>query len=287
MNANDTTTMLAAYTLSELRIGEDPWHELATGGLTRAQVLQMRRHIEPMEQIEAKLALFSPTTEEANTRRLDLLLERFLAPSSEDPALSPDPEEQESVVGASSTGERSTDEALPGPGHRWHTTVITSVVAIAAAVLLTWLLVPPPRGPTAEIMPAFEIHFEDRWSGSMRGAEDLDEPKRCDARYHRARSLSVRLVPSEALATELSVAALARSEHGETRWLPLSPKQRDNGVLSIEQPIAALGLTPGSWTITFYVSPRGQHPDVSKLQTLETGTHPGVTVAAGSVCVVD
>ncbi|MEM9462114.1 MAG: sigma-70 family RNA polymerase sigma factor [Myxococcota bacterium] len=67
-------------------LGEDPWHKLATGGLTPAQATQMRRHIEPMEQIETKLALFSPTSEEANTRRLDLLLDRFLAPSPDERA---------------------------------------------------------------------------------------------------------------------------------------------------------------------------------------------------------
>ncbi|MEM9456479.1 MAG: hypothetical protein AAGF11_20030 [Myxococcota bacterium] len=287
MNANDTTTMLAAYALNELRVDEDPWHELATGGLTPAQVRQMRRHIEPVEQIEAKLALFSPTTEEANTRRLDVLLQQFLAPGPEDPTLRPDPQVRGSVAGGSTARERPTDETSPKPGHRWRTAAFASVVAIAAAVLLTWVLVPSPPGPAAERMAAFELRFEDRWSGSMRGAEDLDLPRRCDARYHRARSLSVRLVPSEALATELSVAAFARSEHGEARWLQLSPKQRDNGVLSIEQPVAMLGLTPGAWMITFYVSPRGRYHDAATLRSLEVGSHPGVTVAEGSVCIVD
>lgn len=284
MNANHAVN-LVAYMLNERRASDDPWHELATGGLTRAQVAQTRRHMEPQEQIDAKLALFGPTTREVTEQRLEQLLDRFFAPGSEvgvdDP---PGPGSTESADNVVPLGEASRRK------DRFGTTTIASIVALAAAVLITWIIQRPSPvpEPLPETMASFELRFDEGWSGSMRGAGGAEGPGQCDIQYHQKRSVSVTLTPDEALGEELSVAAFAEPEQGRGQWLEnLSPGQLDNGVIEIQQPVAELGLTPGVWTLTFYVTPRGQQHEKAELRALEPGAHPGVAVIRGVVCIVD
>lgn len=286
MNTNHALT-LAAYMLNECRVSEDPWHELATGGLTRGQVAQIRRHLEPQEQIDAKLALFSPASEEVTERRLEMLLERFLTPG---PGAERGGADDPSLVRGESDNVVSLGEGSSRKDRGWGTTTIVSIAAMAAAVLILWVVQRPTPAPERPLktMGVFELRFQGGWSGEMRGDRDPEGAEECDIRYHRDRSMSVYLSPPEALDEDLAVAAFVRSESGEERWLRnLSPKQRDNGVLRIQQSIADLGLEPGAWAITFYVTSRGQRHDPVGLRTLKPGAHPGVSVAEGSVCIVD
>ncbi|MCA9704494.1 MAG: hypothetical protein KDK70_01445 [Myxococcales bacterium] len=277
---------LAAFALNERRAHEDPWHELATGGLTAEQVVGMRRHEEPDEQIQRKLTLFGPTSEDVSAQRLDALLQRFFDAK---PGQSGSGNAVPSGQGSSSSDEISLVEGARRRQSRWWSTAsITSVVMVAAAVLLMWLVDRPGPEPEMKMLPGFELQLDDGWSGQMRSLTDTDDQPRCDQRYHRDQVLNVRLSPDESLSEELSLAVLARSEASETRWLEqLSATQGEHGVIAIDQPLMELGLAPGVWTLTFYIVRKQQPLSSSILRALAPGTHPGVSVVRGSVCIVD
>jgi hypothetical protein len=287
-----TATTLLTHALVERRAHEDPWHELAIGALTREQVVAMRRGLESPEELERKLALFEPPTPEQSDRILQALLARPGSPASKPSADQPgthEPrsDEDDSVVPLR-TAERSTTRRAGS------TTTVVGVLLAAAAVLLVWLVrpAPDPEAPaTPERLPAFELQLQGGWSGDMRGTDTADPATDgCDQRYHRERSLSVRLHPSEAFGDELSVATHAQPETGEGHWIPshvLAPRLSSEGVLSIEQPIAELGLGVGAWTLTFYVVRDEARLDLAALRGLEPGSHPGVTVVRGRICIVE
>lgn len=262
----DSLFTMAAYALQERRAHEDPWHELANGALTPEQVTTMRRDLEPPEQLELGVVMFGPTSPERVDQTLSVLLERYL-PEGED-------EGDGKVV---SLGEARSRRW-------WSNTAVSAAIAVAAAVLLVVMLRPSSSPDT---LPGFDLRFEDGWSGEMRGADDGPDPDSCDERYQKDRMLSVRLAPAEAFAEETSVAVLARSEDGTARWLPIAPHEGSGGVVVIEQPVSELGLEPGIWTLTFFVTRRGQQHDLDALVRLAPGEHPGVTVTRGTICVVE
>jgi hypothetical protein len=285
MDERAVTTLLT-HALVERRAHEDPWHELAIGALTREQVVAMRQGLESPEELERKLKLFEPPTSEQSDRILQALLERHGSPASKPSADEPRPDEAGSVVPLR-TAQRGTTRRTGSA------TAVVGVLLAAAAVLLVWLVQPTPRDPGApaasERLPAFELQLQGGWSGDMRGAVD-PATDGCDQRYHRERSLSVRLHPSEALRDELSVATHAQPETGEGHWIPsdvLAPRLSSEGVLSIEQPIAELGLGVGTWTLTFYIVRDQARLDLAALRRLEPGSHPGVTVVQGRICIVE
>lgn len=279
MNTNDSTT-LAAFLLNEFRTDDDPWHELATGALTPQQVRTMRRNLEPDAQIEHKLALFGPPSAETKQQRLDDLLARFF----------------DEEGGAAEPGEPrgagpkvvSLADAAQRRKRTWSTGSIASIVALAAAVLLVWVLRPAPSTPSGEPLMGFELELEDGWR-DMRGTAPVDTG-RCQQRYHRDGEVSIHLRPAESVSEAMSVALLAQPEGGEARWVSsqrLSPTQAHSGVIDIQQSAAELGLTPGQWTLTFFVTRKGQQQRLAALRALEPGVHGGVTVTRASVCIVE
>jgi len=226
--------------------------------------------MEPDDAIERKLELFGPTSKEVDGRRLDTLLQRFFT----------SPLESSEVGDETQRGEVVSLDGAPHRrrSHWWRRASLTGAIGMVR---------PPPPQSNLEMITSFELQLYNGWS-DMRGTEDSSGSKKCDQRYHKNYSLSARLLPIEAVGEGLSVAALARPMKGEPRWLKrLSVTQGDKGVITIEQPVQELGLTPGIWTITFFVVRRGEPLASSALRELERGTYPGVSVVSGSVCIVE
>lgn len=275
---------LVAHALDDRWVDDDVWYELATGALSPEQVAAMQRHIEPPEAIERKLELFGPTSKESRDRTLDLLLQRYYPPSGS----SESGAEDSGPVGGSGT------PPLQIVSHRrarrwWSSTVISSV-ALAAAVLLVWF-VQRPEPP--EALPGFALETQVGPSGPMRSVGDVADTRveGCDESipwYPQDRSVSLALRPDVAVEDDLSLAVFAESKAGWAGWLePRRPDQTAEGVLAIEQPVAELGLTPGAWTLTFYVMRAGQVYRKEQLRSLDPSDHPEVAIVPWSICIVE
>lgn len=187
---------------------------------------------------EQASCLLEPLPHEVSEQRLQALLDAHFPPISV---------------------RRAEDAASPGPGatrrreDRRRTMVnVGSIIALAAAVLLVWLLQRPRPAPELQAMPTFVAELHELDPERMRG--DGPHDVRCPARPARRHTLVVCLIPSHAIDEPLSVAAFAEQAEGEGRWLPLAQfEQSDEGVLRLEQPIESLALSPGRWRITFHV----------------------------------
>lgn len=144
---------------------------------------------------------------------------------------------------------------------------VGTIIALAAAVLLVWLLQRPRPTPELQAMPEFVAELHELDPERMRG----DEPHhvRCPARPGRTHALVICLIPSQSIDEPLSVAAFAEGAEGEGRWLPLAQfEQSDEGVLRIEQSIESLDLSPGRWRITFHVKHASRPSDVVVVETV-------------------
>lgn len=288
MDTRDDTT-LAALLLAERRVSEDPWYQLATGALTREQVANLRHRFEPPEALARKLELFGPTPKETSEEILKILLQRYFPASGSDA--------EEPCEGDSSPSESTSDDDEPSRSvvplqsrewrgrPRWWTTAISAGVAVAAVVVLAWAVRPSKQGP----LPRFEAMFEDVSTGDMRSAGDpaSPTPAKCDARYFQDQSLTVRLHPASKVGNELGLVVSARLTDGEAAgrqlWLEPRAKQSPQGVLAIDELLRDMGLTPGTWSLTFYVT--SEDLDHEDLEPLEPGPHPGVAVVRRTVCI--
>ncbi|MCA9707293.1 MAG: hypothetical protein KDK70_15680, partial [Myxococcales bacterium] len=83
---------------------------------------------------------------------------------------------------------------------------------------------------------------------------------------------------------DLVVAGLARAADGQWRRLAIEPTLSAAGVVTIDQSVDALGLTPGEWTVSFFVS-RSEHLDERALMELSTAEHPEIAVVRSTVCI--
>lgn len=281
--------ILAALLLAERRVSEDPWYHLATGGLTREQVANLRHRFETPEALARKLELFGPTTKETSEEILKMLLQRYFPSSGSDA-------EEPSAGGSSPSGSTGDDEEpshsvvpLRGPSRRgkqrWWTSAASAGFALAAVVVLAWAVRPSKQGP----LPRFEVMFDDVSMGDMRSAGEPTNPTavECDARYFQDQSMIARLHPASKVGDELGLVVLARLTSGETEgrelWLEPPAEQSAQGVLTIDEPLRDLGLTPGSWSLTFYVT--SEDLDHEELEPLEPGTHPEASVVRHTVCI--
>ncbi|MCX4239189.1 hypothetical protein [Paraliomyxa miuraensis] len=286
MDTHDPTT-LAALLLAELRVRDDAWYHLATGTLTREQVANLRHRFEPPETLARNLELFGPTSEETNEERLKTLLQRYYPSSGSDT--------EEPDDGGSSPSDAKIDDepadsiaTLPSPSlhgrRRWWTSAVTAGFALAAVVVLAWAV-----RPSGETLPQFELVFEHVSTGDMRspGTPASLTEDGCDARYFEDQSLVARLHPTSRLGDELGLIVLARlidgEEEGRELWREPPIEQSTQGVLAIDIPMRDLGLVPGTWSLTFYVT--SEDHDHEALQALEPGTHPEVTVVRAMVCI--
>lgn len=296
---------LAAFLLDERRVEDDTWHQLSTGVLTREEVVALRSRFESPEELERKLALFGPTPTERSEEVLTILLQRYFAGPGESGAEGSSP--------ASASNPSNVDESSPaavvplreasrGRGRRGWTLVTSGSLAAAATLLLVWAVRPPDRPtndvglasvPDAPPLPRFDLVFHGGGSIDVRGADGGPAPAWCDERYRHDQSVVVRLHPGveivEDLEAALSVRPADEDSPAHERWPALSSTANDVGVITIDQPLAELGLTPGTWTLTFYVirKPTAESPplDRATLRALDPGVHPGVTVVRGNVCV--
>lgn len=212
---------------------------------------------------ERASGLLEPLPREESERRLQALLDAHF-PSDSAGSESPAPK-------------RTT---VSQRRKRWRAVIdVGSVIALAAAVLLVWLLQRPRPAPELETMPEISAVLHELHPETMRNAGSHDV--RCPARPGKTHTLVICLRPARPIDGRLAVAAFAELEGGESDWLPLEEiAQSDQGVLIIERPIASLGLSPGHWRITFYVmhESRRAHFDRDELRGLSPGAHQGVSV---------
>jgi hypothetical protein len=224
---------------------------------------------EPRERADEPASrLLEPLPREVSERRLQALLDAHF-PS-------------DSAVSEIPTSKRTTASHRR---RRWRGAIdVGSVITLAAAVLLVWLLLHPRPAPELETMPGFSVALHEVSPETMRDARSHD--MRCPAPPGTTHTLVICLRPAQPIDGVLAVAAFAESERGEGHWVPLEePGQSDQGVLMIEQPIVSLGLSPGRWRITFYVTQgsRRAHYDRGELRDLSPGAHPGVFVVEDEI----
>lgn len=217
---------------------------------------------------ERASGLLEPLPREVSERRLQALLDAHFT--------------SDSTASEIPTSKRTT------AGHRrqrWRVAIdVGSVIALAAAVLLVWLLQRPRPAPELETLPGFSVALHEVSPETMRDAWPYDV--RCPARPGRTHALVICLRPAQPVDGVLAVAAFAEPMGGEGHWLSLETlRQSDQGVLMIEQPILSLGLSSGRWRITFYVThdSRGADHDRDELRGLPPGAHPGVSVVEAEI----
>lgn len=206
---------------------------------------------------ERASGLLEPLPREVSERRLQALLDAHFTADTSAP-------EQ-----AAPASDRTTS---PSRRRRWRAIVdVGTVLALAAAVLLVWLLQRPHPTPALEAMPGFSVEAHEARPDALREAASGDV--RCPVHRGNDHTLVLCLIPALPLHGPLGVAAFAEPAEGEGRWLTLSHvEQSDEGVVTIEEPIATLGLSPGHWKLTFYVTHESRRTGVAIVETeLELG----------------
>lgn len=206
---------------------------------------------------ERASGLLEPLPREVSERRLEALLDAHFAA---------DPTAPEQAAPASDRTASSSRR------WRWRAIVdVGSVLALAAAVLLVWLLQRPRPAPALETMPGFSVEAHETRPDAMREAGSGDV--RCPVHRGNAHTLVLCLMPAQPIDGALAVAAYAEREGGEGHWLTLEHvEQSDEGVVRIEEPIATLGLSPGRWKLELYVTHESRRTGVAIVETeLEIG----------------
>lgn len=302
----EVAELLAFDVAERARSEQDPWWRIARGELSPRDAVAERieRDGGDAELLQRQAELYAPPNPEVHQQALDELLARFFTEtgggregegvggSSGVSTGDGDGVESEQGEGASEQDEEDegAGEASEGPGEvvdlrsrrrRRVRVVIGSGLAAAAAAALVWALL-PRGGPElpGEPLPGFASEWSNQYTGPMRGVEATPGCQR----YEREGRLEVRLRPELALADDLVIAGLARSSGGEQRWLPIDPTLSDSGVITIDQSVDALGLTPGQWTLTFFIS-RDERLSERELAEMSSGDHPEIAVVRSDVCI--
>ncbi|MEM9456765.1 MAG: hypothetical protein AAGF11_21490 [Myxococcota bacterium] len=308
---------LLSFDLAEPdRPEHDPWWRVTNGELSPDELAAEQRGrdgVEP-ELVRQQAQLYVPPTAEAHARARNELIARFFAePGGAAGAAEGGGGAAEDGGGAaegvpsggSSESSRDATEgkgdrepvegALDGvedePGadvvdlrarrRRRSRAALGGALAVAAAVVLAWAVIPrrgPP--PPGEPLPGFAPEWSNQYTGPMRSVE---APRGCQ-RYKSDGRMKVQLRPEIALADDVVIAALARSASGELRRLSIEPTLSAAGVITIDQSVDALGLTPGDWTVSFFIS-RGEQLDERELVELSPAEHPEIAVVRSDVCI--
>lgn len=302
---------LLAFDLAEPDHPErDPWWRVTTGELSIDGVVAERRGVEEAddEQLRQRARLYAPPSPEEHARVRDELLARFFAegegaggagagagagPGRGDGSVGGDGagDSEEGSAEGEGRGAAATDgggaEEIAasvvdlGAARRWRRRVAVGVLAVAAATVLAWSLRPRDSEP-GEPMPGFAPEWSNQYTGTMRS---VGVSEGCE-RYKSDGRLRVQLRPAVTVAEDLFVAALARPEGGDDRRLAIEPTLSAAGVITIDQPVDALGLGPGEWTLTFFVS-RGAQLSEGELSALSPAEHPEVAVTHSTICIED
>jgi hypothetical protein len=235
----------------------------------------------------------APPSVEARQGVLDLLLARCFpegAASEGQPASPARERATEDATADDATAEHEPPIAIQASpaGRRSHrrtwVALGSGALAMAAAAALVWVVQPPPETPWV-VMPGFDQDWGPGYAGSQRSGSPVELPRGCDVQLHRDGDLTVRFRPQEQSRDELAVAALARQDEGEPRWLALDPEVGTEGVITLDQSVAELGLVPGRWTLTFFIVRQREPPEPAALVDAEPGRHPGYTAIRNTVCV--
>lgn len=295
----DRVIELLSFDLAEpVRPEHDPWWRITNGELSPDELAAQRGErdgVDP-ELARRQAQLYVPPTAEAHARARDELLARFFAEPGG--VLGPAESSGRTSVSEAAKGERDREragQALEGvedePGadvvdlrarrRRRLRVVVGGALAVAAAVVLAWAVI--PRGgpePLGEPLPGFAPEWSNQYTGPMRSVE---APQGCQ-RYKRDGRMKVQLRPELALADDVVIAALARSASGELRRLAIEPTLSAAGVITIDQSVDALGLTPGEWTVSFFIS-RDEQLDERELVEMSPTEHPEVAMVRSDVCI--
>jgi len=271
---------LFAFDLAERdRPDDDVWWRVARGELSPDDAVAERRAHDGADEdgLRQRVELYAPPSEQESEQAVDDLVARFFTGSGE----SGSGESGPASGSAASDGESGSEEIVDLRAARRRRTrvILGSIMAVAAAAVLTWALV-PRGGPPGESMPGFAPEWSNQYSGPMRSVEVSEGCQRYKSDGH----LRVQLRPAIAVADDLVIAALGRPEAGEPRRLPIDPTLSAAGVITIDQSVEELGLTPGQWTLSFFVS-RGTQLGEADLAELSPAEHPEVAVIQSIVCI--
>lgn len=291
MNDEEFESLLV-YALDERHAAEDAWHELCTGGKTREQVVELRAGVETEQALSTKLELFAPMSNEVREAMLANLLERYYPQGhTHDPDGSPGDDDALADAPGSAdprAGSGTTPKTHERGSRWWGVAALAGMMALAAAILLVWMR--PRSTPSSDplpLMPAMELvlHGDDPWGVRSAGGP-TESPDRCKTWARADEPLAVTLRPREVLHDDLAVAVWAQRDGRAHGWLSVSHlRQRSDDTLTLEVQLGPQRLDVGMWTLTFYVTRKGQQLEEAAIIGLEPGGHPGVAVAEGTVCV--
>ncbi len=240
---------LLAYELTEQ---EDPTHELwaqlSVGMISADEALLRARELNPQldeDELEHRVAAFAPPPADVMAKELATILEQH--------EQRPD-----------------TDVAPPIPLRPHRSTRLPRAkaaagLAAAAAVLVFALHKGTgPHGsdqpPTAQLQLEYVPEWNG-WRGPMLGADSTPTTAPLDDVLQLKGTLSVKLRPRSSVDDvegTILVKGWAQDHEGNERVLNLTPDIGTRGVIEVNQPIDALGLERGNWTITLAVGLESQ-----------------------------
>lgn len=220
------------------------WAELAQGRVSPEEAIERAKVQETEALVERTARMLVPPTTAQKQARLQALLDAAARPSEAEAAPASEP----------ATAAEPASATVIRP-KRWMFGGVAALAAAAAVLLLVM-----PRG--AEL-PAFEAGYElearralevERDASSKRAADDVP-------RYRVDRTLELALRPGHRVVESVEVRAFAARGDETAIVLPVEPRSKGGGVLTIEGTPRAWGLQPGRWRLTFVIGPAEGLPD--------------------------
>jgi hypothetical protein len=288
---NEEMMDLIAFDLSEqTRPEDDPWWSLTQGEISPQEAIARlsRPGGDDEDGLRQRVQHFTPPSVDDRQRTLDQLLAQcFLAAAAEPPAAGEAPARPLKAATPEPVHTHQAERPTPGRSRRRTWVALGSgALAMAAAAALVWVVQPPSEAVSPAILPGFDQEWGPGYVGAQRSEGPAVLPPGCDAQLHRDGDLTVTFRPRAEASDALAVAALAQQGDAPPRWLALDPERSTAGVITVDQSVAALGLTSGRWKVTFFIVRADDQPDPAVLVDADPGRHPGYTAIRNTVCVV-
>ncbi|MEX1368841.1 MAG: hypothetical protein AB1Z98_37280 [Nannocystaceae bacterium] len=228
----------------------DLWYRVARGELSAddamADLLAGRAEVGilDLEQLERAKKVFAPPSDE----RRGAVLEALLTSLSEtrDRATTSQPS-----TSGSSSSEHVLAHLRPRRRQRW----VIGLCAVAAAAVLTVLLVRPPEA-RGSFPGGYELELE-HVTTTIRGSE---EPTGTPM-FSTSGKIGLRLVPDEAIAGPIGAVVFATGQQGRTQILNVDPTVHTNGVVEFVTTVRELGLREGEWQLVVVIGWADALPD--------------------------
>lgn len=235
--AEDEVDALVDEVRAHLVERESAWLEVMQGHRSVSEVAQERKQLGDAEDDVAIAAeLFTPMTAAEEAALVDVLL----------------------------AGQPTRLPARSGSTMRW----LAPVLALAAALVLVWMLLPTETTPESRApLVAYGAIETDGGLVEKRGPEAPPAPR---VIYGRSSPFTWVLRPVDRHASGVGARAFGTSESGASQRLAVEPEVDVSGAVRFSGKIEQLGLAPGKWTIAIVVAPAGALPeDGSAIAALE------------------